>query len=284
MLKKLLILSIGSIWLSLISGCQDGQQNVASSTSAASITSETKTTEKLRFSTSATEQTSTAIASLKTGQIVSVGDGDTVRVQQGDHEVSPQGNRTITVRLACIDAPESSQSPWGQQSRERLQELLPVGQAVQLRVVDIDHRYGRTVAEIYQSNQSINLQMVEDGHAVVYRQYLDKCKDTRNAYLKAESEAQRQKRGYWKQTSPCMPWDYRRGNCQSSQVPGKSDPEPPNLSENDRGGNLPECTSSDCNCSDFSTQAEAQEVLDAIAGDPYKLDGDRNGVACEALP
>lgn len=46
---------------------------------------------------------------------------------------------------------------------------------------------------------------------------------------------------------------------------------------------LPTCTQSDCNCSDFATQQEAQRVLDAFPDDPYKLDRDGNGIACESL-
>jgi endonuclease YncB( thermonuclease family) len=38
----------------------------------------------------------------------------------------------------------------------------------------------------------------------------------------------------------------------------------------------------DYNCSDFANQAEAQEHL--LPGDPYHLDGDHDGVACESLP
>jgi hypothetical protein len=38
----------------------------------------------------------------------------------------------------------------------------------------------------------------------------------------------------------------------------------------------------DYDCSDFSTQEEAQEYL--LPGDPYGLDGDNDGVACEDLP
>jgi hypothetical protein len=38
----------------------------------------------------------------------------------------------------------------------------------------------------------------------------------------------------------------------------------------------------DSDCADFSTQAEAQEYL--LPGDPYHLDGDDDGIACEALP
>ncbi len=36
------------------------------------------------------------------------------------------------------------------------------------------------------------------------------------------------------------------------------------------------------NCSDFSTQQEAQGVLDADPSDPHKLDRDGDGVACGA--
>ena len=71
-----------------------------------------------------------------------------------------------------MDAKETGQQPWGQLASARLKELLPVGQPVQLRVVDKD-RYGRTVAEVYRNGRSVNLQMVTEGQAVVYRQYLD---------------------------------------------------------------------------------------------------------------
>lgn len=38
----------------------------------------------------------------------------------------------------------------------------------------------------------------------------------------------------------------------------------------------------DYDCADFSNQAEAQEYL--LPGDPYNLDGDNDGIACEDLP
>ena len=42
---------------------------------------------------------------------------------------------------------------------------------------------------------------------------------------------------------------------------------------------------SDLNCSDFSTQEEAQAELDADPSDPHGLDGnDDDGLACESLP
>jgi hypothetical protein len=38
------------------------------------------------------------------------------------------------------------------------------------------------------------------------------------------------------------------------------------------------------NCDDFSTQEEAQDEYESTYGDPNYLDGDDDGVACEALP
>lgn len=40
----------------------------------------------------------------------------------------------------------------------------------------------------------------------------------------------------------------------------------------------------DLDCSDFSTQAEAQAVLDADLSDPNNLDSDDDQEACESLP
>ncbi len=41
-------------------------------------------------------------------------------------------------------------------------------------------------------------------------------------------------------------------------------------------------SAADLDCADFSNQAEAQEHL--YPGDPYRLDGDNDGIACEDLP
>lgn len=51
-----------------------------------------------------------------------------------------------------------------------------------------------------------------------------------------------------------------------------------------KSADFPSCVNSDCNCSDFATQAEAQQVLEAYPGDPFKLDRDKDSIACETLP
>jgi micrococcal nuclease len=195
-------------------------------------------------------------------QVISVGDGDTIRVSDRD--------RILTIRLACIDAPETSQ-PWGKAATNRLRQLLPQGQSVQIREIELD-RYGRTVAEIFVGNSSsVNLQMVAEGSAVVYRKYLNNCFATKDRYLQAEAIAQQQHLGLWSQAEPQMPWNFRQ--VQRSRQPSQTIPH-----------TRPNAHLRDLDCKDFRTQREAQAVLDADPSDPHRLDRDKDGIACESLP
>ncbi len=142
-----------------------------------------------------------AVAQNQLPNIVSVGDGDTVRVSAN--------GKTETIRMACIDAPEKAQAPWGAAATQRLRQLLPKGQAVRVREIERD-RYGRLVAELFLGERSVNLQLVKEGQAVVYTQYLNNCASTKEQYIKAEAQAKRKKLGFWNQTNPTMPWDFRR--------------------------------------------------------------------------
>ncbi len=130
--------------------------------------------------------------------VLSVGDGDTIRVRGGDG--------TLTVRLACIDAPEMAQRPHGENARLALRKRLPIGQSVTLNIKTID-RYGRTVAEVFK-DQNINLALVEEGQAFAYRRYLNRC--DRQAYLEAEDRASRRRRGIWQPAGGITPpWTFR---------------------------------------------------------------------------
>lgn len=210
-----------------------------------------------------------------------MGDGDTIRVRRN--------GQTVTVRIACTDVAEKSQSPWGGMATAKLKELLPVGQAVKLRVADTD-RYGRTIAEVLKDGNSVGLQMVKSGQAVVYRQYLDACASTQDQYLQAEAEAKAQRLGFWNQFSPTMPWDFRRGTTARSKPSAKPSSTSTKTTSSSRSttdsSTKPKSTSSqaknDYDCGDFSTQAEAQKYL--LPGDPYGLDREGDGTACESLP
>jgi endonuclease YncB( thermonuclease family) len=183
--------------------------------------------------------------------VLSIGDGDTIRVRQA--------GKALTVRLACIDAPETAQSPYGQQARRYLQQRLPIGREVSLNLKTTD-RYGRSVAEVI-SETNINLALVEDGQAFAYRQYLSGC--DAKAYLEAEERDSRARLGVWQvKGGITRPWDFRRAR-RAAVIPDGTTPEGRRY-----------------RCSEISSYAKAQELL--RQGHSY-LDGDGNGLACEAL-
>jgi len=158
-------------------------------------------------------------------KVVSVGDGDTIRVRQD--------GSVITVRLACIDAPETAQRPYGQQARSYLQQRLPVGSAVRLDEKTTD-RYGRLVAEVF-NGININLAMVEDGQAFVYRQYLGDC--NAKEYLDAEYRASRRRYGIWQgEGGITRPWDFRRQRRGVGVVPGDDFKRTPKPVQNEQAG------------------------------------------------
>ena len=131
-----------------------------------------------------------------------MGDGDTIRV------TTPSGTSKTTVRLACIDAPETSQV-LGIDARQALQAELPIGTEVGLRPKATD-RYGRTVAEVLRGNTNINQALVAPGAAFVYWQYIEGC--DREPYSRLENEARLKSLGVWAVPGGIQrPWDFRRG-------------------------------------------------------------------------
>ncbi|MEH2033858.1 MAG: thermonuclease family protein [Nostoc sp.] len=201
-----------------------------------------------------------------TATVVSVGDGDTIRVKTG--------NKTVTVRLACIDAPEMKQNPWGQQSSARLKQLLPVGQGITLRAIETD-KYKRLVAEVFVENRSVNLNMVQEGQAVVYRQYLKDCPQSKDSLLQGENTAKQQRLAFWSQANPVMPWDFRHRATQKTtsqaiqpQQQNNCDPSYPDFC-------IPK-NSPDLNCRDIS-----QRRFRVLQPDPHRFDRDGDGIGCE---
>jgi len=146
------------------------------------------------------------------GTVVSIGDGDTLRIREG--------NRTLNVRLACIDAPETSQAPHGANARSQLQALAPLGSSVELRIQATD-RYGRSVAELSRNGRNLNQALVASGASFVYWQYIAGC--DRQTYSRLESQARLRGLGVWSVPGGVSrPWDFRAGNRQprsSSVVP-----------------------------------------------------------------
>lgn len=187
--------------------------------------------------------------------VLSVGDGDTITITNGAQK--------IRVRLACIDAPETSQTPYGMESRQALQKLLLIGTEVTVRSKATD-RYGRTVGEVLKGGTNINQSLVGSGNAFVYWQYISGC--DRQTYSRLENGARLKRLGVWSVPGGTQrPWDYRRNRKgpTSASSPGGSS-----------------SSSGKYRCKEIGSWDKAQALLKQ--GHTY-LDRDGDGEACESL-
>jgi hypothetical protein len=108
---------------------------------------------------------------------------------------------------------------------------------------------------------NINLAMVEDGQAFVYRHYLSGC-DAKE-YVDAEFRASRRRYGIWQvEGGITRPWDFRRGRS-AAVIPDGTTP----------GGRR-------YSCKKIGSDARGQELL--RQGHTY-LDGNGDGEACKSL-
>ena len=140
------------------------------------------------------------VAFLKGVEADSIRDGDTPLIE---------------IRMYGIDTPEKAQLcerkdgtcyPCGQRATQVLAGLL-VGEATYRFTGETT--YGRPVATIFIKDQDINLEMVRQGYAVVYEQYISD--DLKPRYLAVQEEAKSKKRGIW-QGKFIYPQKWRRGN------------------------------------------------------------------------
>ncbi|MEA5628108.1 thermonuclease family protein [Nostoc sp. UHCC 0251] len=147
------------------------------------------------------------------------------RVSDGDTLVVKDTNgKNLTVRFACVDAPEiahtnkekqskrtsdRNQFTWGVKAQERVQELVQQGgDRVTLNITDSD-RYGRKIAEVRLQNGTFVQQvLLQEGLAKVYRPYLNKC-PSKDLVQQAEAKAKEQRLGIWSDTKFVNPWEYR---------------------------------------------------------------------------
>jgi hypothetical protein len=129
----------------------------------------------------------------------------------------------------------------------------------------IRDRYGRTVGRVYVDGLDVNAELVRIGHAWVYREY---AKDSKLYRLEAEAKAAQ--RGLWAlpEAQRAPPWEWRHGGRKRAQAA------------------LVERTAPACGskryCREMVSCEEARRYL-AACGLITRLDGDGDGVPCEAL-
>ena len=136
----------------------------------------------------------------------SIYDGDTFRVSNGSEE--------LKIRLCGVDSPEKDQA-LGIEARDHLRSLISAGDGRVILVKTDTDQYGRTIAEAFiptgngDEEIHLNSQMVVDGMAYVYPQYVDTCPDAAPMKI-AERAAKDNNRGVWADSMSQKPWDYRR--------------------------------------------------------------------------
>jgi micrococcal nuclease len=137
------------------------------------------------------------------GVVRAVYDGDTVLL------ATREASR-LKVRLYGIDAPETAKpdmpgQPFADISRRTLMFKV-MGRRVSAEIMDSD-QYQRAVAIIRYNGRDINRDMVAEGMAWAYRQYLSG--PYASEYGKAEENARAHHRGLWREANPLPPWEFR---------------------------------------------------------------------------
>jgi micrococcal nuclease len=146
-----------------------------------------------------------------TGTVTKVSDGDSIHVTTPEQTI-------LKVRLYGIDAPETPKinqrtgrvnkpgQPYGEESWKALRSKI-MGKHVRLEILDID-KYRRMVCMVWLDNRNINLEMVREGYAEAYVEYLKE--PYRSEFMRTELEARSAKRGIWSLPDYERPRDFRK--------------------------------------------------------------------------
>ena len=249
--------------------------------------------------------------------VARVVDGDTFRIDVG-------GGREDVVRMLGIDTPETVKpnapvEPYGKEASAYAKRLLDGRTACLELDVEARDKYDRLLAYVYlEDGTFVNETMIAGGYA----QVLTIPPNVRHAerFLALQREARDAGRGLWGLGAPgegSEPSDEeasRDGGEPSDEAASEDGGEPsdeatsedggePSDDETSRDGGEPSDeartgdggadgrampgAAADRDCGSFSSREEAQSFFEAEGGparDPHRLDGDRDGLACETLP
>lgn len=145
------------------------------------------------------------------GTVSRISDGDTLQV------ITPEGTK-LRVRLYGCDTPETEKinrrtgqvskpgQPYGEEAMRALQAKI-YRKYVRVDIIDID-RYRRMVSLVWLGNRNINLEMVREGYAEAYREYLEE--PYRSQFIDAEMMAQADHRGIWGLSIYERPSEFRK--------------------------------------------------------------------------
>ncbi|MEK9160760.1 MAG: thermonuclease family protein [Patescibacteria group bacterium] len=251
--------------------------------SLASLLGLVSTTEEVRISDSAPVEEAVTQEFAETGQgivvtektsnefypVLSIVDGDTIKVSvDGKSEV---------VRLIGIDTPETVHPTqpvecFGIEARNKIVEMLG-GQSVRLESdlsQDVRDKYERLLAYAFLADgTNINKTLIREGFAYEYTYNVPY--KFQEDFKAAEEFAQRNEKGLWAPGACSEPVEVPKTIAPSAPKPISP-------------SSIYTCYYNAYNCGDFSTHAEAQDVYESCGGisnDVHRLDGDKDGLACE---
>jgi endonuclease YncB( thermonuclease family) len=142
--------------------------------------------------------------STTTVAVTSITDGDTLRF-------SPALEGLVVLRMLHVDAPETAQAPWGEQSRAELLRLAPPPTELRIETEQMHvDPFGRLLGHaIRRDGVDINKEQLRLGQAVLFVIWPNVGRF--EEYRAAEIEAQTAGRGIWNPAAPLteLPFEYR---------------------------------------------------------------------------
>lgn len=227
---------------------------------------------------------------LISGTIIRVVDGDTfhIRVEGMDE----------TVRLLLVDTPETEHpskpvEPFGPESHQFAEEILPAGKKVKLEL-DGPRRgkYDRLLTYLWVDGKMFNELLLEKGLARLAYVY-DPPYNHYKEYMKAQNRAKSKELGIWSidgyvssegfNIEYSCKWAKNKGYATNGCHYSNRAPE----QSNDTSDTKYDPNGPDRDCGDFDTHDQAQNFFIAAGGpqeDPHRLDREGDGLACESLP
>lgn len=149
-----------------------------------------------------------AQAETLTGRVIGITDGDTLTVLDAN-------NQQFKIRLAGIDAPETSKSyhhpergqAFGERSKQNLSKLA----FGKMAIIDWKKKHReRLVGKVMVNGVDISLEQIKNGMAWWYEKYRkEQTSSDQQTYFDAQELARDRKVGLWRDDFPTPPWQWR---------------------------------------------------------------------------
>lgn len=144
-----------------------------------------------------------ALPAMITGTVTGAYDGDSITVKD-------ERDRVFKIRLEGIDCPELAQAH-GREARDFTRAKV-LGKQVVVQITDRD-RYSRWIGTVWYGDardESLNRELVKQGHAWHYEQYSND-----DSLGKLEQKARKERRGLWADEAAIAPWEWRRQRAEA---------------------------------------------------------------------